>query len=97
MLFRSYVISALRASGARVINPIPVARALRQIGEPLYGAQPPTGYSDKAEVWVNSGAILNRMNFAVDLASNKLPGVIVQTADADKLALSLGGPEFQKQ
>ncbi len=92
-----YVISALRASGARMINPIPVARALQQIGEPLYGAQPPTGYSDKAEVWVNSGAMVNRMNFAVDLASNKLPGVIVQTADADKLALELGSPEFQKQ
>jgi uncharacterized protein (DUF1800 family) len=92
-----YVISALRASNAKVVNPIPVARALQQIGEPLYGAQPPTGYSDKAEAWVNSGAEVNRMNFAVDLASNKLPGVMVQTADADKLALELGSPDFQKQ
>jgi uncharacterized protein (DUF1800 family) len=92
-----YVISALRASGAKVINPIPVARALQQIGEPLYGAQPPTGYSDKAEAWMNSGAEVSRMNFAVDLASNKLPGVVVQTADANKLALELGSPEFQKQ
>ena len=92
-----YVISALRASNARVINPIPIARALQQIGEPLYGAQPPTGYSDKAEAWVNSGAEVNRMNFAVDLASNKLPGVRVETSDANKLALELGAPEFQKQ
>jgi len=92
-----YVISALRATGARVVNPIPVARALQQIGQPLYGAQPPTGYSDKAEAWVNSGAQVNRMNFAVDLASNKLMGVVVATADARKLALELGGPEFQRQ
>jgi uncharacterized protein (DUF1800 family) len=92
-----YVISALRASNARVVNPIPIARALQQIGEPLYGAQPPTGYSDKAEAWVNSGAEVNRMNFAADLASNKLPGVRVETADANKLAVELGGPEFQKQ
>ena len=92
-----YVISALRASGATVINPIPVARALQQIGEPLYGAQPPTGYSDKAEAWMNSGAEVGRMNFAVSLASNKLPGVVVRTADANKLALELGSPDFQKQ
>jgi uncharacterized protein (DUF1800 family) len=92
-----YVISALRASNARVINPIPIARALQQIGEPLYGAQPPTGYSDRAEAWVNSGAEVNRMNFAVDLASNKLPGVRVETSDATKLALELGSPDFQKQ
>jgi uncharacterized protein (DUF1800 family) len=92
-----YVISALRASGAKVVNPIPVARALQQIGEPLYGAQPPTGYSDKAEAWMNSGAEVGRMNFAVSLASNKLPGVVVETADANKLALELGSPDFQKQ
>ena len=92
-----YVISALRASDARIVNPIPVARALQQIGEPLYGAQPPTGYSDKAETWMNTGALVNRMNFAVDLASNKLPGVWVETGDANALALRLGGPEFQKQ
>ena len=70
-----YVISALRSSNARVINPIPIARALQQIGEPLYGAQPPTGYSDKADVWINTGALMNRLNFALALASNKLPGV----------------------
>src|SRR5207247_1858736 len=92
-----YGLSAPRASNAKVVNPIPVARALQQIGEPLYGAQPPTGYSDKAEAWMNSGAEVNRMNFAVDLASNKLPGVMVQTGDANKLALELGSPEFQRQ
>ena len=92
-----YVISALRASDARVVNPIPIARALQQIGEPLYGAQPPTGYSDASDAWGGTGAEVNRMNFAAALASNKLPGVRVQTSDAPKLALDLGSPEFQRQ
>jgi uncharacterized protein (DUF1800 family) len=70
-----YVISSLRAVNATIDNPMPIARALQQIGEPLYGAQPPTGYSDKADAWVNTGALLNRLNFALALAANKLPGL----------------------
>ncbi|MCF8884153.1 DUF1800 domain-containing protein, partial [Erythrobacter sp. SN021] len=69
-----YVISALRAVNAGIDDPMPVARAMQQIGEPLYGAQPPTGYSDKSDAWVNTGALLNRLNFALALAANKLPG-----------------------
>ena len=45
--------------------------AVRNLGMPLYGCQPPTGYSDKAEAWVNSGALLNRMNFAVSLTASR--------------------------
>lgn len=70
-----YTISAVRAVNAQITDPAPIARALQQIGEPLYGAQPPTGYSDKADVWINTGALMNRLNFALSLASNKLPGV----------------------
>src|SRR5258708_8178118 len=90
-----YVISAVRAVDARIDNPLPIARALQQIGEPLYGAQPPTGYSDKADVWVNTGALINRLNFALALASNKLPGVhddiaqLVPAADAAEAARSV--------
>jgi len=58
-----------------VTDATPIARELQKIGEPLYGAQPPTGYSDKADVWVNTGALLNRLNFALALAANKMPGV----------------------
>ena len=47
--------------------------AVRNLGMPLYGCQPPTGYSDKAEAWVNSGALLNRMNFAVSLTTSRPP------------------------
>jgi uncharacterized protein (DUF1800 family) len=70
-----YAISAVRAIDGQVTDATPIARELQKIGEPLYGAQPPTGYSDKADVWVNTGALLNRLNFALALAANKMPGV----------------------
>src|SRR5947209_17661348 len=70
-----YAISAVRAVNAQITDATPIARALQQIGEPLYGAQPPTGYSDKAGVWINTGALMNRLNFALALASNKLAGI----------------------
>jgi uncharacterized protein (DUF1800 family) len=70
-----FVASAIRATGANVTSAMPLVQTLNQMGMPLYGAQPPTGYSMKAETWVNSAALLNRMNFALRLASGKLPGV----------------------
>jgi uncharacterized protein (DUF1800 family) len=47
---------------------------------PLYFAQPPTGYADTADAWVNTGALVGRMNFAVDLTANRLSGVRVDLA-----------------
>jgi len=62
-----FVVSAVRAAGIDTSNAQPLVMAIRALGMPLYGCQPPTGYSDKADAWVNSGALLNRMNFAVSL------------------------------
>ncbi len=70
-----FVVSAVRASGADVNNALPLVQTLKQMGMPLYGAQPPTGYSMKAETWVNSAALLNRMNFALRFTSGRMPGV----------------------
>ena len=70
-----FVVSAVRASGADVSNALPLVQTLNQMGMPLYGAQPPTGYSMKAETWVNSAALLNRMNFALRFTSGRMPGV----------------------
>ena len=70
-----FVASAIRATGANVTNAMPLVQALNQMGMPLYGAQPPTGYNTKAETWVNSAALLNRMNFALRLVSGRMPGV----------------------
>ena len=55
---------------------------MNKMGMPLYGAQPPTGYSMKAETWVNSAALLDRMNFALALAAGRIPGTTVDTPKA---------------
>jgi uncharacterized protein (DUF1800 family) len=78
-----FVASAVRATGASVDDALPLVRQLNNMGMPLYGAQPPTGYSMKAETWVSSAALLNRMNFALALTSGKVRGVKV---DAVQLA-----------
>jgi uncharacterized protein (DUF1800 family) len=78
-----FTVSALRATDAELTRTQSVSDALNRMGMPLYGAQPPTGYSMHAESWVNSGALLNRMNFALRLGTGKLAGVKM---DAAKLA-----------
>ncbi len=72
-----FVVSAVRTSGAEVSDAMPLARQLQNMGMPLYGMQPPTGYSMKADAWVNSSALLGRMNFALALTAGKLKGVQV--------------------
>jgi uncharacterized protein (DUF1800 family) len=116
-----FVVSAIRATGAQAGNALPLVRAMRDLGMPLYFCQPPTGYKDTADAWVNTGALVNRMNFALDLASGKLPGIAVPspepratslvidlgessratiaqaTSGPQKIALTLGSPEFQRR
>jgi uncharacterized protein (DUF1800 family) len=70
-----FVVSAIRATGTEVADAMPLAQAVRQLGMPLYMCQPPTGYPDKAESWVNTGALLNRMNFAVQLVGGRMRGL----------------------
>jgi uncharacterized protein (DUF1800 family) len=72
-----YVVSAARASGANIDNLQPLTNALKDMGMPLYGAVPPTGYKWDASDWVSTGALVNRMNFALTLAANKLPGIAI--------------------
>jgi uncharacterized protein (DUF1800 family) len=72
-----FVVSAVRATGAEVDDASPLIRQLNNMGMPLYGAQPPTGYSMKAETWVSSSALLNRMNFALALTSDKIKALRV--------------------
>ena len=57
-----------------VTDPQALLFVLNKMGQPLYGSQPPTGYSTRSDVWVNSAALLDRMNFGLALATNKLPG-----------------------
>ena len=68
------VASTVRALGADMDQPLQMAQWVARIGEPLYQCLPPNGYSDKASEWVSTGALLNRMNFAVALSGNKIRG-----------------------
>jgi uncharacterized protein (DUF1800 family) len=77
-----FVASAVRATGGDVTDAMPLVRQLGNMGMPLYGAQPPTGYSMKAETWVSSSSLLNRMNFSLALTSGKIKGVTVKAAQA---------------
>ena len=68
-----FVVSAVRATGADVTNARPLVRSLDDLGMPLYRCQPPTGYKDSADAWTNTGALVGRMNFALTLASGRMP------------------------
>jgi uncharacterized protein (DUF1800 family) len=71
------VASTSRALNAESTISLPLTQWVGRMGEPLYLCQPPTGYSDKAETWVNTGALLNRLNFALAFAGDKMGGATV--------------------
>jgi uncharacterized protein (DUF1800 family) len=79
-----FVAASVRAAGIDVINAMPLVQTLRELGMPLYQCQPPTGYADRADAWVNTGALLNRMNFAVALTDGRMRAV--RTTAATPLA-----------
>ena len=71
------IVSSVRASDAHVDSTLPLANAVQRLGEPLYRKIEPTGYSSASAEWISSAGLLDRMNFAIALAHNKLPGVKV--------------------
>jgi uncharacterized protein (DUF1800 family) len=92
-----FVTSALRATGADVRVALPLAKTLKEMGMPLYFCQPPTGYDDTSTAWVNAGALVSRMNFAVDLSKNAIRGTRVPLSEAQAVALDIGAPGFQRR
>ena len=76
------VASATRVVGSEVDVPLALVQWTSRIGQPLYQCEPPTGYSDKADAWVNTGALLSRMNFSLALTANRVRGA---QADIDSL------------
>jgi hypothetical protein len=70
-------ISAIRTLGAETTGGPQLHQWIARMGEPLYGFQTPNGYSDLAESWVNTGGLLERLNFGLSLASNRIPGTRV--------------------
>ena len=74
------MVSALRATGAQVDFVFPLAQQIAQLGEPLYRKLEPTGYSSANAEWISSSALLARMNFALSLGQNQVPGVKMDAA-----------------
>ena len=72
-----FVVSAARALGADPDTTPRLAQVVARLGEPLYLHVAPDGYPERDAAWVNSGALLDRMNAAVALAAGRLPGVVV--------------------
>jgi uncharacterized protein (DUF1800 family) len=87
------VASAVRAVNGDVDFAFALVNQVAQLGQPLYRKQEPTGYSNSSQEWLNSAGLLARMNFAVELANGRVPGVKVAGADP----AVLGAPEFQKR
>lgn len=77
-----FVVSAVRVVGGTPDATPRLAGAVGRLGQPLYQHVAPNGYPELEKDWVNSGALLNRMNFAMQLAANRLPGV---TVDLDRV------------
>jgi uncharacterized protein (DUF1800 family) len=75
--------SALRVTGARLTDPKASLDWIRRMGQPLYGYQAPTGFPDRAETWVNTGSLLNRMSFGLQLAASRVRGVELDLAALD--------------
>jgi uncharacterized protein (DUF1800 family) len=90
-----FVVSAVRATDGEVHDARPLVQQIAQLGQPLYQCQPPTGYKDTADAWVNTGALVGRMNFGLALASNKIRAVVVSKTTPDGIAL--GAPAFQRK
>jgi hypothetical protein len=72
-----FVVSAVRAVGAEPDSSLALAQVVGRLGQPLFGQQPPTGYPETQESWVNAGALLQRMNVALGMAGNHVPGTRV--------------------
>jgi uncharacterized protein (DUF1800 family) len=93
-----YVASAIRALDGSTDGSRAVVQAIGRMGQPLYLCQPPSGYPDRGDHWMSDGAILERLNFAVDLAANNIPGTEVRIDQPMKAVVAkLGSPDFQKR
>jgi uncharacterized protein (DUF1800 family) len=91
-----YVVSAIRALDGATDGSQPLAQSIARMGQPLYQCQPPTGYPDRGDHWLGTGAVLERLNFAVALTAGRIQGTTVHFDEPVKAVVKrLGSPEFQ--
>ncbi|WP_438945565.1 DUF1800 domain-containing protein [Sediminibacterium sp.] len=74
------VISAVRATNAQIVQPFQLFTWCTKMGQRFYYYQAPTGFPDRASYWINTGSLLNRMNFGLAFAAQKIPGVRMDLA-----------------
>ncbi len=75
-----FAISAIRATNADVQQPFQIYNWVTRMGQRFYYYQAPTGFPDRASYWINTGSLLNRMNFGLAFATEKIPGVKLNLA-----------------
>lgn len=75
-----FAISAIRATNADVQQPFQIYNWCTRMGQRFYFYQAPTGFPDRAGYWINTGSLLNRMNFGLAFATGKIPGVKLNLA-----------------
>ena len=73
------VASALRAMNAQPDTTPRTAQLVARLGQPIFGRQTPDGWPDRGDAWMNTGAILNRINFGLALAAGRVPGASLAT------------------
>ena len=76
------VVSAMRALNAAPDNTPRTAQVIAYLGQPIFGHQAPNGWPETGESWMNTGAILNRINFGMAAAAGSLPGADIRTLPA---------------
>jgi uncharacterized protein (DUF1800 family) len=74
------VISSIRSLNGQIYQPFQLYSWANKMGQKMYAYQAPTGFPDKGQYWINTGALLNRMNFGLALASQRIPGVRIDLA-----------------
>jgi uncharacterized protein (DUF1800 family) len=101
------VASAVRSVDGDVNYATALMQQVALLGEPLYRKQEPTGYSNSSQEWANSASLMARMNFALQLAGNQVPGVQMPSLKAEVAraaspgnplaGVPFGSPDFQKR
>ena len=91
-------VSSIRALNGTTNGGRELAQMIGRMGQPLYQYQPPTGFPDRADQWTSNGSVVERLNFEVALAANRIPGTTVNlNGPAKETVARLGSPEFQRR
>ena len=90
-------VSALRALDGEMSGTLHLSQFISRMGQPLYLYQPPTGYPDRAEQWVNTGALLERLNFGLALSANRVRGASLNIRRAAPAMSNRGAGELMEQ